>query len=929
MLRAALALFVVIVLSSAALAERRVALVFGADEYRQLRPLANAVNDAREVEDVLRHLGFEVFAEQNRDLRRMRRALDDFVTDAAGADVALVFFAGHGVEIGGYNRLLPVDADASSLERLDTTSLPLDEVRKAVAAVAPIVLIILDACRDDPFGATAAGETRGAATLVPPLVQEMTRPGLGRMGRSENVLFAFAAAPGETAADGAGDHSPFTSALAKYLPTDGLEIRSVLTLVQQEVYDLSGGTQLPYVESGLPAMFFAAQTGVIPERERLLLAMADVTPAVRDEVEAVAAAHSMPLAPLYAALVENELSALPAGERAAKLAESAAAFVKVREELRGLSASDPQVAALRQEAERQLSLGAVEAALGRLEEAAAADASSRETLRANYVQRTLSEAATHFIAGGTARTDLRYQRAIKDYGRAAALYEEFRSEDITDADWLRHYMSYWRIAELNRTVGDTVAATAAYEKMHDIALIRTEIDPDNPARQRDLAASYHWKGAMNLARGDVAGARAAFESARDIGERETAAAPYDPEWLKTLAVAHGSVGDAMMRQGDLGAALAAYNASHAAIMRLSVGDQDDSEALNTLSVAHQRTGQILVARGDLSGAFEAYRLGAEVAERLATSDPRNMRWQRGLAVSLSTFGDVRLARGDLAGALNDHEASREIIARLASLDPENANHQRDLAATHENVGKLRAANGDLDGAGEDYGRMAAIMQSLVELDPENADWQRDLSISYDRIGSVRMAQRRHAEALSAYELGLSISKQLAARDAENAEWQRGLSISQDRVGDVRAAKGDFQGALLAYEESLAIRERLVARDAGIAARQHDLAVSHSKVGDMHLAQRNHEAALSAYEAGFAVAQRLAALDPGNVDWRRGLVVSLFKLAQAGSDAQANLQRALDIALAMQENGTLAPSDAFIPDMLRAELQKLDSAIAAE
>src|SRR5690606_21168905 len=136
-----------------------------------------------------------------------------------------------------------------------------------------------------------------------------------------------------------------TSALAKYLPTDGLEIRSVLTLVQQEVYDLSGGMQLPYVESGLPAMFFAAQTGVVPERERLLLAMADVTPAVRDEVEAVAAAHSMPLAPLYAALVENELSALPAGERAAKLAESAAAFVKVREELRGLSASDPQVAA--------------------------------------------------------------------------------------------------------------------------------------------------------------------------------------------------------------------------------------------------------------------------------------------------------------------------------------------------------------------------------------------------------------------------------------------------------------------------------------------------------------------------------------------------------------------------------------------------------
>ena len=101
MLRILLAVVFTAFISSAALAERRVALVLGADRYATLRPLANAVNDARAVEDALAALGFEVFFESNRNLVRMRGALSDFRDEAAGADVALIFFAGHGVEIGG------------------------------------------------------------------------------------------------------------------------------------------------------------------------------------------------------------------------------------------------------------------------------------------------------------------------------------------------------------------------------------------------------------------------------------------------------------------------------------------------------------------------------------------------------------------------------------------------------------------------------------------------------------------------------------------------------------------------------------------------------------------------------------------------------------------------------------------------------------
>ena len=130
-----LAIVACILSAGTASAERRVALVMGDDDYRTVRKLDNAVNDARSLEETLKKLGFDVYLEPDRDLRRMRRALDDFREDAKGADVALVFFAGHGVEIAGENRLLPVDADASSLEALQASSLPLEEVRATVSAV--------------------------------------------------------------------------------------------------------------------------------------------------------------------------------------------------------------------------------------------------------------------------------------------------------------------------------------------------------------------------------------------------------------------------------------------------------------------------------------------------------------------------------------------------------------------------------------------------------------------------------------------------------------------------------------------------------------------------------------------------------------------------------------------------------------------------
>ena len=358
MRRVVLGLFVWLGLVTAALAEKRVALVLAAEDYSLIRPLTNPANDARAMEDLLEKLDFEVFVETDRDLRRMRRALDDFKEDAAGADVALLFFAGHGVALDGVNYLLPTDADGSSPEALAATALPLSEAQEVLRAVAPVAIVLLDACRDDPFaGGVADGRSAGALDDAEPVPAGTPTPGLGRIGRADGVVFAFAAAPNETASDGDEENSPFTAALVRHFSTAGVELKTALTLVQQDVYDRSRGKQLPYIESGLPKPIFFIDEGVLPERDQLLIAMADLTPDLRAEVEALAAERGLPLAPLYAALLSADLGDQTPEERARLLLEAALGYEQFQTELQRFQSDDPRVADLRVKAEEQLTLG--------------------------------------------------------------------------------------------------------------------------------------------------------------------------------------------------------------------------------------------------------------------------------------------------------------------------------------------------------------------------------------------------------------------------------------------------------------------------------------------------------------------------------------------------------------------------------------------
>ncbi|PWJ90729.1 putative caspase-like protein [Mesorhizobium loti] len=870
-MRLLLALLLMLTTTATVAAERRVALVIADDDYRLIRPLANPVHDGEAMGAVLKKLGFEVVLETNRDLRRMRRALDDFRQDAKGADVALVYFSGHGVEISGDNRLLPVDADASSLDALEKTSLPLEEVRDTVAATAKVGLIMLDACRSDPFSGTV-GEGRGATSLAKD-VAEKVRPGLGRTGRAENILFAFSAAPGETAADGTGQNSPFTTALTKYLGTDGLEIRSVLTLVQQEVYDLSRGKQLPYVESALPQLFFAAKARQdLPERERLLLAMADVTPEMRGKVEQIASDADMPLAPLYGALIGLDTKHLSAESLDASLREAADAFVKVRGEMKTLAADDPRVTELRRQAEEQLALGAFGAAQAKLAEAVDIDDVSRKALKVNFVDRTLSQAATLFLSAGASRADLNYAAAIKGYETVLSLYGEAGQTSLSLEQADRQSRTLEELGILYTTVGNVDAAGRAFTALLANLEQRSRQETD-PSVKRDLAISHIKLANIKMAQGDLPASLENYEAARDVLQGLTASLPDKKDWLGDLAMANDKIGNVLATQGDVGAAAQAYQQS--------------------LSIKQQ----------------------------LADAEPDRAYLLRDLTITYDEIGDLARTAGQLDSAQTAFEESLRIRLALAENKPDDPERQRAVSVSHERIGDVLRERGDPAGALVAYKKSQAIAEELVRRDPNDTDLKRDLSIGYAKAGNALSDRKSWSPALASYQQALDIARELAATDPGNTNWQRVLSVCLEKVAGVLGVQGDISGALQNYQDSLAIADRLAKLDPANSDWQRDLSITLSEIGMLETKQRHFEGSRKAFETSLGIRQQLAQSDPDNAIWQFDLVQAYINYAYVAKDPKAVLTKALNLTLELDRTGRLAPRDKSTIKYLRGLLAK--------
>src|SRR3954468_12242747 len=128
-----------------------VALIIGQSDYKHVGKLPNPENDARAIEEIFDKLGFETNVVTNRDTGKLRRDLEGFIDDAEGADVAIIYYSGHGIEAGGVNYLVPTDADVGSLDDAGEKLVPISEIIAELKKTVPVIIVLLDACRNDPF----------------------------------------------------------------------------------------------------------------------------------------------------------------------------------------------------------------------------------------------------------------------------------------------------------------------------------------------------------------------------------------------------------------------------------------------------------------------------------------------------------------------------------------------------------------------------------------------------------------------------------------------------------------------------------------------------------------------------------------------------------------------------------------------------------
>lgn len=224
-------------------AQTRVALVIGNGSYRNVPALPNPANDATDVAASLERLGFAVRRVIDGTSKDMRLALREFIPLARHSEMAVVYFAGHGIEIAGDDWLIPVDAELDDDIAAEQEAVALRSMMPIVGAASRLGLIILDACRNNPF----------AARMHRSLPVRAVERGLARVEPAASVLVAFAAKEGTTANDGRGRNSPFTAALLRQIETPGLELNFLFRNVREDVLKATNARQEPVVYGALPS----------------------------------------------------------------------------------------------------------------------------------------------------------------------------------------------------------------------------------------------------------------------------------------------------------------------------------------------------------------------------------------------------------------------------------------------------------------------------------------------------------------------------------------------------------------------------------------------------------------------------------------------------------------------------------------------------
>jgi uncharacterized caspase-like protein len=631
---------------------RGVALVVGESDYAALPKLINPENDARAMDDLLDDLGFDVERVLDADSEELSEQIKRFVEDAADADVALVYYSGHGFEAGGSNYLVPIDADLSSPEIAGQSVVALDALLDELAKSVPVTIVLLDACRSDIFpdgfsiqppGVTAPlpvtdaglGETRGPTPLSRP---DVPPDNLG-------MVIGFAASPGRPALDGeAGGNSPYAAALLKHLSAGGYSFGDLMTLVTEEVYLETRAQQLPWVNSSLrrvltfgePVESDDADEGAIRTgRRSLLLSIASAPAPTRKYVETVAGNENVPLDSLFGMLKVLGIETTDPGELEKKIGEGTAKLKSMLEAAVPPASADAEIIRLSDLASRAESEGAIAEALdfrNRASTRAAELSAVLDTSQTAIDSERLSLAATFARNGDTALLAFDYATAADRYGSA---FDEAREADLPLAlayirakgDALQSLGEYGGENEVMQRAIDTYQAGL---NLADKAT-QPELYGD---LQNGMGRSLRVLGAREADPANLLRAIDVLTAALDVRTRATA--PF--KWAETQTNLGGTLIQLGAREAGTERLEQAVTALKAALeVRSREGTpQDWALTMNNLGVALQRLGEA----GDLPRLQESadtYRAALEVRTR----DASPYYWastQHNLGSVLSYFG---------------------------------------------------------------------------------------------------------------------------------------------------------------------------------------------------------------------------------------------------------------------------------------------------
>ncbi len=242
-------LLVLLFASSPSFAQgKRLALVIGNSDYKHTPRLENPKNDAADFAAVLKKLGFAVMEGRDLDKAAMDRTVRDFAEALGGAQVGLFFYAGHGLQVGGQNYLVPIDAKLTTASAIDFEMVRLDLVHRTMERETSTNILIMDACRDNPLARNLARALGTRSTQI--------GRGFAAVESGEGTLISYSTQPGNVALDGTGRNSPYAAALIKHIATPGDDLPTILINVRNNVMQETARRQVPWEHSAMTAKFY-------------------------------------------------------------------------------------------------------------------------------------------------------------------------------------------------------------------------------------------------------------------------------------------------------------------------------------------------------------------------------------------------------------------------------------------------------------------------------------------------------------------------------------------------------------------------------------------------------------------------------------------------------------------------------------------------